>query len=134
MAGYDEPPLRRHLRHWTSRFDNSLRLAALLALDIANHPENLDKKGLMVFLHPRPHANSGSRFSLVSAVVEDLAVIERIMGSSPDGAEMLQLHKKERQAARNKSGGEDDFALCMVIATNEGKTPLPGNDHGAESR
>lgn len=129
-----EPPLRRHLRHWTSRFDCSMRLAVLVALDIANHPENLDKKGLIIHLHPRPHANVGSRFSFVSAEVEDMSFIEEVLLSWRDGDELLKMHKSERKAARDKSGGDDDFATCLVFASNEGKTPLPGGEHGVEMR
>ncbi|KAF9049227.1 hypothetical protein BDZ89DRAFT_1057577 [Hymenopellis radicata] len=125
VKGFDgEPPLRRHLRHWTSRFDNSLRLAAIVALELGTHPDNIDKVGLIVTLRPRPHANSGSRFSFVAAAVHPLDFIEGFLKQSPDGEEMLRLHHDERKALMERTGGEDDFVACLVYSANDGPTPL----------
>lgn len=59
--------------------------------------------------------------------------IAEIMDMASAGAS-LNAHHQERAALRERSGGEDDFATMLVIAVNEGPTPLPGTDHGPEIR
>lgn len=105
------------------------------ALDPGNHPEHLDTKGLMVCLQPRPHANTGSRFSLVSAYVEEMEVLEEIVRQcSPHGDEILRMHQVERAALRAESGGTADYAFCLAFATNDGPHALPGDEGAAEQR
>ncbi|KAJ7161972.1 hypothetical protein C8R43DRAFT_1123679 [Mycena crocata] len=74
-----EPPLRRHLRLWTARFDGSLICATIVALNLHKRPSNIDTFGLVVSLHPRPHAEAGARFDFISAVVTPMAEIAEIM-------------------------------------------------------
>ncbi|GLB40223.1 hypothetical protein LshimejAT787_0800940 [Lyophyllum shimeji] len=39
----NEPPLRRHLRHWTARFEHSLTCAAIVGMNINRSFSNIDK-------------------------------------------------------------------------------------------
>jgi len=138
VAGYEgmEPPLRRHLRHFTARYGGSLVCAAIVALDLYRKPSNIDAFGMVVTLYPRPHAEVGSRFTLVSADVVPMDEITEIMSMTPGsvGIESLSTHKRERAALRKRSGGEEDFATMVIIALNKGSTPLPGEEHGIEIR
>ncbi|KAJ7263145.1 hypothetical protein B0H12DRAFT_1103553 [Mycena haematopus] len=129
-----EPPLQRHLRLWTSRFNGSLVCATIVALDLNKHPENFDKFGLVVKLNPRPHKEAGSRFKLISAVVMPMAeVITKyimILGSQSQGPEhgpnLMKLHKQHRDELKAKTGGMEDYATMIVVATNVGEHALPG--------
>ncbi|KAJ7186478.1 hypothetical protein C8R46DRAFT_1057302 [Mycena filopes] len=141
VNGGGEPPLQRHLRLWTARFESSLLCAAIVALHLPNHPSNIGKLGLCVTLHPRPHPESGSRFQLASAEVVSMAgLMETLVGyqkkqaRGPDvGPTLAELHQQHRAAQRAKTGGKEDFAALLVIADNEGPHALPGT-HGTELR
>lgn len=75
----------------------------------------------MVCLQPRPHANTGSRFSQVSAYVEEMEVLEDILRQcSPHGEEYLRMHQVERAALRAESCGTAEYAFCLALATNDG--------------
>ncbi|KAJ7113037.1 hypothetical protein C8R44DRAFT_797109 [Mycena epipterygia] len=128
-----EPPLQRHLRLWTARFNSSLVCATIVALELHKHPENIDKVGLVVSLRPRPHAEAGSRFDLVSAVVTPMARIEDVMGyhraqarSANPGPHVIELHRQHREALKKRTGGLEDYATVIVIAQNIGPHALPG--------
>ncbi|KAJ7510924.1 hypothetical protein B0H11DRAFT_1956601 [Mycena galericulata] len=128
-----EPPLQRHLRLWTSRFNGSLVCATIVALQLNKHPQNIDKFGLIINLTPRPHAEAGSRFDLVSAEVTPMAEMEAIMRlqnfqarTSNPGPTVMQLHKQHRDELKKRSGGQEDYATVIVIAKNLGPHALPG--------
>ncbi|KAJ6580677.1 hypothetical protein B0H19DRAFT_1112067 [Mycena capillaripes] len=129
-----EPPLQRHLRLWTARFENSLLCAVIVALKLNKHPENIDNFGLVVTLHPRPHPQAGSRFQLVSAVVTPLAeLMKALVGyqqaqarGGDVGPNLAELHKRHREQKKQESGGEEDYAVILAIAKNEGSHPLAG--------
>ncbi|KAF8175474.1 hypothetical protein K438DRAFT_1979702 [Mycena galopus ATCC 62051] len=129
-----EPPLQRHLRLWSARFNGSLVCAAIVALELNKHPENFDKFGLVVTLHPRPHKEAGARFQLVSAVVTPMAELVAkyilILGSQSQGPEhgpnLMKLHKQHRDELKARTGGMEDYATMVIMATNAGEHPLPG--------
>ncbi|KAJ7161976.1 hypothetical protein C8R43DRAFT_316764 [Mycena crocata] len=126
-----EPQLQRHLRLWCSRFTGSLVCAAIVALDLRPHPTNIDNFGLVVSLQPRPHAEAGARFDLVDAVVTPMAKIEAVMGyrtaeAKAGGPHVMELHKQHRDERKKGSGGEEDYATCVVMAQNLGLNRLPG--------
>ncbi|KAJ7077006.1 hypothetical protein B0H15DRAFT_862808 [Mycena belliarum] len=124
-----EPPLNRHLRLWTARFEGSLLCAVIPALELNKHPENIDKFGLVVVLQPRPHPEPGARFALRSATVMPMDGIVEIMGVErvkAQGASVMQLHRERRAALRESSAGDEDYATVVVIATNTGPHKLPG--------
>ncbi|KAJ7445840.1 hypothetical protein FB451DRAFT_791947 [Mycena latifolia] len=128
-----EPALQRHLRLWTSRFNGSLVCATIVALKLNEHPENIDKLGLIITLRPRPHAEAGSRFDLVSAVVTPMAEIVDLMGlqslqaQGPNhGPTVMELHKQHRDALKKRTAGQEDYATVVVIARNVGPHALPG--------
>lgn len=131
-----EPPLRRNLRHFTSRFNNSLMFAAITALDLMNRPERIDTHGVLIMLRPRPHANTGARFFMESGVPMSIAEIKAL---TPGGQTLIpdqtwNMHQAERARLRKQSNGKEDFATMLVIARNEGPTPIPGDDHALEMR
>ncbi|KAF7334540.1 hypothetical protein MVEN_02283800 [Mycena venus] len=125
-----EPPLQRHLRLWTARFNGSLVCAAIVALDLNNHPENIDDFGIVVTLHPRPHKEAGARFQFISAVVTPMAemVVKFIMalGGAEHGKTLLKMHQQHRDELKARTNGMEDYATMIVIATNTGEHALPG--------
>jgi hypothetical protein len=137
-----EPPLQRHLRLWTARFENSLICAAIVALDLHRHPENIDNFGLVITLHPRPHAQAGSRFQLISALVTPLAeTMKTLVGyqqaqarGADVGPNLAELHKQHREKKKQETGGMEDYAAVLAIAMNEGTHPLPGSLVNTEAR
>lgn len=121
-----EPQVQRHLRLWTSRFNDSLMCAIIVALDLHKHPENLDKFGLVVTLRPRAHPEAGSRFSLISAEIGTLSglmeiVVERQLLQAR-GADVrpnvAELHQQHRDQQRRETGGTEDYAAVMIIVQN----------------
>ncbi|KAF9049228.1 hypothetical protein BDZ89DRAFT_1154542 [Hymenopellis radicata] len=129
-----EPPLRRNLRHFTARFNNTLVMATIAALELMHHPEHLDTQGLVVTLEPRPHANTGARFSLATARVHPLEDIAEILGMQGEfGIRTMQMHLQERENLKQRTRGNEDFAAMLVIAENKGAHLLPG-DHPLEVR
>ncbi|KAJ6511186.1 hypothetical protein C8R45DRAFT_1207878 [Mycena sanguinolenta] len=129
-----EPPLQRHLRLWTSRFNGSLVCATIVALDLHRHPDNIDNFGLVVTLHPRPHKEAGSRFKLISAVVTPMEEVMTkfilLLGSQSQGLEhgvnLMKLHKQHRDELKARTKGMEDYATMIVVATNTGDNALPG--------
>ncbi|KAJ7741182.1 hypothetical protein DFH07DRAFT_1064039 [Mycena maculata] len=127
-----ESPLQRHLRLWTARFNGSLVCATIVALQLNKRPQNIDEFGLVVTLQPRPHAEAGARFNLVSAVVAPMTEIEAIsrLGRQSRGPEhgptTMQLHQQHRDAMKKRSGGQEDYAAVVVIAQNLGPHALSG--------
>ncbi|KAJ6570521.1 hypothetical protein DFH09DRAFT_1153725 [Mycena vulgaris] len=128
-----EPPLRRHLRLWNSRFDGSLVCAVIVALELNKHPENIDSFGLVISLQPRPHVEAGSRFDFHAAVVMPMAKIAEVMAlqkgqaRGPNtGPGTMELHKQHRDELKERSGGLEDFAAVLVMAENIGPHALPG--------
>ncbi|KAJ7837959.1 hypothetical protein B0H14DRAFT_3870232 [Mycena olivaceomarginata] len=121
-----EPQVQRHLRLWTSRFNDSLMCAIIVALDLHKHPENLDKFGLVVTLRPRVHPEAGSRFSLISAEIGTLSglmeiVVERQLLQAR-GADVrpnvAELHQQHRDQQKRATGGTEDYAAVMIIVQN----------------
>lgn len=111
--------------------------ATINGLDLRNHPERVDTHGIMVFLEPRPHAITGSRFTLLSAGLEPFDKIKEMMckGMQNQFAERtFEMHQFEREKLRRQSKGDEDFAAMVVIAKNGGPTPLPGGDDITEVR
>ncbi|KDR76179.1 hypothetical protein GALMADRAFT_247397 [Galerina marginata CBS 339.88] len=127
-----EPPLRRHLRHWTARFDISLLCAAIVGMNIRDSFSNIDKYGMIVRLSPRPHPITGARFSLESCSIVSMLEFKIIFLGYGMGL-ILEQHEKERALSKAKSKGEEDFAACAVIANNVGKWKLDG-EHNIEVR
>ncbi|KDR76178.1 hypothetical protein GALMADRAFT_267814 [Galerina marginata CBS 339.88] len=131
-ANTAEPPLQRHLRHWTARFEISLLCAAIVGMKVRESFSNIDKYGMIVRLTPRPHANTGGRFSLESCKIMSMIEFKLMLITMGMGM-VLDQHNKERGLLRARSKGEEDFAACIVIATNEGRWKLDG-EHVTEAR
>jgi hypothetical protein len=127
-----EPPLQRHLRLWTARFNGSLVCATIVALKLNKHPENIDNFGLVVTLHPRPHHEAGSRFQLISAVVtpmaEMMAVYMASLEAQAHAVDLLKLHKQHRDELKARTRGMEDYATVIVVAKNLGEHALPGGN------
>ncbi|KAJ6589334.1 hypothetical protein B0H19DRAFT_1103618 [Mycena capillaripes] len=125
-----EPPLQRHLRLWAARFNNSLVCAIIVALELNKHPKNIDNFGLVVTLHPRPHAEAGARFHLVSAVVMPMAELVVTFVDVParpgHGSTLMQLHKEHRDELKARTKGMEDYATMVIVAMNKGPHALPG--------
>ncbi|KAJ7874463.1 hypothetical protein B0H13DRAFT_2057635 [Mycena leptocephala] len=125
-----EPPLQRHLRLWTARFNGSLVCATIVALKLNKHPENIDNFGLVVTLHPRPHHEAGSRFQLISAVVtpmaEMMAVYMASLEAQAHAVDLLKLHKQHRDELKARTRGMEDYATVIVVAKNLGEHALSG--------
>ena len=127
-----EPPLRRHLRHWTARFECSLICAAIVGMDIRHSFPNVHKYGMIVRLHPRPHAITGARFTLKKCDIVSMEALRQF--SAVFGMDLvLNQHERERELMKKKSGGQKDFAACVVVVVNEGKWKLSG-EHNTEVR
>ena len=127
-----EPPLRRHLRHWTARFEGSLLCAAIVGMDIRHDFSNVHKYGMIVRLNPRPHAITGARFTLKKCDIVSMDAMRRF--SAIFGMDtVLNQHEKERELMKKKSRGQKDFAACVVMVLNEGKWKLDG-EHNTEVR
>jgi len=127
-----EPPLQRHLRHWTARFEISLLCAAIVGMNIRDSFSNIDKFGMIVRLSPRPHAITGARFSFESCSIVSMMEFKAIFMGYGMGM-ILDQHEKERALLKAKSKGEEDFAACVIIATNVGRWKLDG-EHTTEVR
>lgn len=127
-----EPPLRRHLRHWTARFECSLICAAIVGMNIHRSFSNVHKYGMIITLNPRPHAITGARYSLKNCEVISMEAF-RLFVDTLGMRMVLDQHEKERDLVKKKSGGEKDFAACAVMVINEGKWKLDG-EHNTEMR
>ncbi|KAJ7608392.1 hypothetical protein FB45DRAFT_946600 [Roridomyces roridus] len=127
-----EPPLQRHLRLWTARFNGSLVCATIVALELNAHPSNIDNFGLVINLRPRPHTEAGARFDLVSAVVTPMLQMYGMMGvaaevTATNGAgNILAMHMQQREMLKRNTHGQEDFATVIVIAHNEGPHAISG--------
>lgn len=127
-----EPPLQRHLRHWTARFDDSLTLAAVVGMGINRSFSNVDKYGMIVHLTPRPHSVVGARFSLESCSIVPINEFQPVV-TIYGPYQVMNQHERERKLSRERTNGMQDFVACLVIANNEGRYKLDG-DHVHEAR
>ncbi|KAJ7186434.1 hypothetical protein C8R46DRAFT_1057186 [Mycena filopes] len=130
-----EPALQRHLRLWTARFNGSLICAAIVALELNKKFSNIDTLGLVIILHPRPHAEAGSRFSFVSAMVTPIQEMmdqflqyhtNQAVDAAAGGPNLMELHQQHRAELKTRSAGQEDFATMFVVARNVGPHALPG--------
>ena len=127
-----EPPLRRHIRHWTARFENSLICAAIVGMNIHRSFSNVDKYGMLITLEPRPHEIVGARYNMESCEILSMGEFRAFLTKLGMDAVFAQ-HEREREYTKKKSGGDTDFAACLVIAMNKGRWKLDGK-HNVEAR
>ncbi|KAJ7659322.1 hypothetical protein DFH06DRAFT_439300 [Mycena polygramma] len=117
-----EPAFQRHLRLWTARFNGSLVCAAIVALRLNKRPANINNFGLVVTLQPRPHAEAGARFRLVSAVLTPLREMQTLYMPG----QLVQMHEQHRDELKAETNGLQDYATVVVTASNDGPHALPG--------
>lgn len=128
-----EPPLRRHMRHWTARFTGSLTVAAIVGMGINHSFSEIDNYGMIVRLTPRPHSILGARFSLESCSIlpmDEFKEITTMIGME----KVLVQHERERNMLKERTRGQQDFIACFVMTANEGRYKLEGDGHGTEVR
>lgn len=120
FGGFDnEPPLQRHLRHFTARFEGSLTCAAIVALGICHDFANAGRKALVIALTPRAHEHPGARFLVRSVTVMTMTQLETFMHilEPAGGAATLAQHQLERAKIRERHSGAKDFTAALLYAT-----------------
>ncbi|KAJ7741181.1 hypothetical protein DFH07DRAFT_778180 [Mycena maculata] len=111
-----EPPLQRHLRLWTARFNGSLVCATIVALEVSKCPENIDK-----FAAPPRRGQLAIRFGLGGGDAHGMR-LQSMQAQGPDTGPTVTQH---RDALKVRSGGQEDYATVMVIVKNLGPRALP---------
>ncbi|KAJ6472281.1 hypothetical protein C8R47DRAFT_1221788 [Mycena vitilis] len=96
-----EHAFQRHLRLWTARFNGSLVCASIVAMRLNKRPSNIDNFGLVVTLQPRPHAEAGARFRLVSAVLTPLREMQALYMPG----QLVQMHEQHRDELKAETNG-----------------------------
>ncbi|KAJ7092303.1 hypothetical protein B0H15DRAFT_833421 [Mycena belliarum] len=126
-----EPVFQRNLRHWVTRFDTTLLQAVVRGLRLKTEWERIDQGALMLFMEPRPHVNQGARWRIVNAgAIRNETIISMLekVHMADNFHAVLPLHQEARARLRASSGGNSDFALVIMLATNTGPDALEG-DH-----
>lgn len=115
-SGEREIDLSRRLRHFAERYQLSLTLAYMAAMDLQHKPSNLSDKVMIIEIELHRHRNGASKFRLKRTFERPMNVFRQNFSETPSGAMVMAKHDQMREETQKESKGQSDYGLLLLAA------------------